>query len=425
MGLFATLANLTRRAEPAPRQRSMEAATGGRRAGGMGQSFGLRHETPSAAIIARRARHARLNNAWLSNAVTNLTTALAGSGIRPAPIHETRQVRRAAARAFDRWAVRADYHGRTDFWGLQRLVAEHLVVDGEALVLMRHTATGLQLQVLPPEHLDRNKSDGHRVIDGIEHDAEGRRVAYWLSPQRQTATWQTYAPSVRVEAEHVLHIVHALDAGQVRGMSWLAPALLAANDLDQLEDALRVSAKIAAMHAGFIKNLSDPSGIDTVDAADLSLEPGAIRILPGGADVTFNSPGQLQESGAFLRHNLQSLAAALGVPEHLLSGDMSNANYSSLRAGLLPFRARIEAVQYGTLVPQFLAPVWAAWLEDQPDLPADLGCDWIPPKPLQVDPLKDVNATAKLLELGLTTKARAIAELGWNPDDLEGEGENE
>lgn len=425
MGILASLANLTRRAEPAPRRRSMDAATGGRHGHGMGTSFGPRAEAPSAPLIAARARYLRQNNPWIANAVTNIVTALVGSGIRPAPLHPSRQVRRAADRAFDKWAARADFDGRTDFWGLQRLIAEHLVGDGEALVLLHPTDDGLALQVLPPDHIDRNKSDGRLIVEGIEFDAAGRRVAYWLSPQRQTATWQTYAPSVRVEAEHVLHIFHPLAAGQVRGLSWLAPAILPANELSQYELALLTGAKIAAMHAGFIKNTTDPGGIDTLDAADLSLEPGAIRILPGGADITFNSPGQLSESAAFLRHNLQSLAAALGVPEHLLSGDMSNANYSSLRAGLLPFRARIEAVQYGTLVPQFLAPVWAAWLEDAADLPGDLPTDWIAPRPQQVDPLKDAEATEKHLAMGLTTKARAIAELGWNPDDLEGEGENE
>ena len=47
--------------------------------------------------------------------------------------------------------------------------------------------------------------------------------------------------------------------------------------------------------------------------------------------------------------------------------------------------------------------------------------DWIAPRPQQVDPLKDAEATEKHLAMGLTTKARAIAELGWNPDDLEDE----
>ena len=58
MGLFASLANLTRRADPAPRRRSLDAATGGRRAAGMGVSQGAPAETASASIVRQRARYA-------------------------------------------------------------------------------------------------------------------------------------------------------------------------------------------------------------------------------------------------------------------------------------------------------------------------------------------------------------------------------
>ena len=37
--------------------------------------------------------------------------------------------------------------------------------------------------------------------------------------------------------------------GQVRGVSWLAPILLTVNEFDQLQDALLVGAKIAAIGA--------------------------------------------------------------------------------------------------------------------------------------------------------------------------------
>src|SRR3546814_20948199 len=117
------------------------------------------------------------------------------------------------------------------------------------------------------------------------------------------------------------------------------------------------------MHAGFLsdknRTAGEPySGTESGGILETGIEPGTLKRLPTGLDVKFNSPQHAQEMAAFIRLNLQGLAAGLGLPEHLLSGDLTGANYSSLRAGLLPFRPRVEQIQYGTLVPPFLRPVW-------------------------------------------------------------------
>ena len=43
------------------------------------------------------------------------------------------------------------------------------------------------------------------------------------------------------------------------------------------------------------------------------------------------------------------------------------------------------------------------------------------PRPQQVDPAKDLEATEKALALGLTSRTHAINELGWNADDIDEE----
>jgi capsid protein len=62
---------------------------------------------------------------------------------------------------------------------------------------------------------------------------------------------------------------------------------------------------------------------------------------------------------------------------------------------------------------------------DAPDFEANpesyLQADWLPPRPLQVDPLKDVNATVAEIEAGLTSRRKAVAERGWVLDDLDAE----
>jgi lambda family phage portal protein len=429
------LPKLFRASEP-PARRMIDAAAGGRRGGGMGTFGPINPEVSAGATLTRsRARYLATNNPWLVNGVDNWSAALVGAGIRPTPRADDAGTRRAASRAFEAWADQADAAGRTDFWGLQRDIARHLIVDGEALVLIHDDAEGIRLQVVAPEQLDEAKTaelgDGRLIVTGVEFDAQGRRVAYWLLPHRPHATFTDYAPSVRFDAADVLHVMRPLGAGQVRGLSWLAPAVLSASELDQLMDALLVGAKTSAMFAGFLTDLNATGGLpfdgdQTGGILDTGLEPGTLKLLPAGIDVKFSAPDAAKDSPAFLRMNLQALAAALGLPEHLLSGDLTNSNYSSLRAGLLPFRARVEQTQYGTLVPQFLRPVWRRWivaevLSGRLDLTPDLAAEWIMPRPMQVDPQKDLAAMKEALALGLTSRTKAINEMGWNADDLDEE----
>jgi capsid protein len=44
---------------------------------------------------------------------------------------------------------------------------------------------------------------------------------------------------------------------------------------------------------------------------------------------------------------LLSVSASLGLPYHLVTGDVRQANYSSLRAELVEFRRRVEQLQHG------------------------------------------------------------------------------
>lgn len=282
----------------------------------------------------------------------NWVGALVGTGIVPT----------GDVSLFMEWADDADADGRTDFWGLQAEIARSLVIDGEAFIQVLVADDGLRLRLIPAELVDESRTaelaDGGYIVNGVEFNAAGERVAYWIMPAKPSDVFASYAAPVRVSATEILHVFKPLGVGQVRGISWLAPVVVPANELDAIVDGLAVGVKVAALHAGFLVDQNGAGEPFDGDPSDVSLEPGTLRRLPPGFDIKFSSPQQANEVAAFLRFNLQMLAAGLGLPEHMLSGDLTNANYSSLRAGLLPFRQRVEQVQYGVLVPQFLRPIW-------------------------------------------------------------------
>lgn len=439
---FLSFPKLFNRPAKAQAVRRFDGAAGGRRGFGMG-TFGRVNSEVSAsgATLRSRARHLAANNPWMAQAVANWAGALVGSGIVPTPKHPDAATRADLTAAFGAWADHADADGRTDFWGLQADVVRGLVIDGEAFLHVLPGEAGPRLRLLPPELIDesmtRELGNGAVIVQGVEFDAEGRRVAYWVLPYRPHDQFASYAPPVRVPAEEILHVMKPLAAGQVRGVSWLAPVILSASDFDQLCDALLMGAKVAAMHSAFLIDLNGTGG-EPYDGTgeggilETGLEPGTMKRLPTGYDVKFNTPGQLTEIGAFLRLQLQQLAAGLGLPDHLLSGDLSNANYSSLRAGLLPFRQRVEQVQYGILVPQFLAPIWRQVVTfavlsgdlaapDFESAPRAYAAEWLPPAFMQVDPEKQVKADVAEMEAGLTSRRKLVAQRGWSLDDLDSE----
>lgn len=388
--------------------------------------------------VRSRARYFAANNPWAASGVAALVTALIGAGIVPASSHADPATRKLLGDTFTRWVVRADADGLTDFWGLQAAAARALVIDGEAFVQTITEPTGITLRLIPAEMVDAAHTieldGGRRVVAGVEFDAVGRRVAYHVSPVRPTDTYLNYARPVRVPASEMIHVFAPIGAGQVRGISWLAPVLLRLGELDQLEDALLVGAKVAAMHAGFLvdQNGSAQSPYDgeqTGSVLDSGLEPGTLKYVPPGFDIKFSTPQQAQQTVEFARLQLRAVAAGLGVPEHLLTGDLGGANYSSLRAGLVAFRQRIEQIQFHTLIPQLVRPIWErvvtfAVLSGDvllADLEDALPAEFYPPAQPWVDPMKDAEAEALLVEKGFKSRRQVVAERGFNIEDLDAE----
>lgn len=428
------------------RKRGFDAAAGGTRWSSR-HSFGPLGPAVLAAAgpVRSRARYQAANNGWAVSGVEALTTALIGSGIVPAPLHSDESARKLIGAAFTSWAATADADGLTDFYGIQASAARALVVDGEAFLHMPVGADGLKLRLIPAEMVDASYTvelgDGRRVIAGIEFDAAGTRVAYHVSEGLPTDLYATHSAPIRIPAQDIVHLFRPLGAGQVRGISWLAPILLRLGELDQLEDALLVGAKVAAMHAGFLTDLNGTStnpyeGTQTGGIMDTGLEPGTLKVLPAGFDIKFSTPQQAQQTIEFAQLQLRAVAAGLGVPEHLLTGDLRGANYSSLRAGLVAFRQRVEQLQYHLIIPQMLRPIWLRALQvsalsgayDFPGFDGEaeyFAAEWYPPAQPWVDPLKDIEAEALAVQKGFKSRRQVVAGLGYDIATLDAEIAND
>ena len=100
-------------------------------------------------------------------------------------------------------------------------------------------------------------------------------------------------------------------------------------------------------------------------------------------------------------------------------------SYSSIRAGLLEFRRRCEAIQHGVIVHQLCRPIWRAWME-QALLEGALAlpqftekkrdyfaAKWIPQGWQWVDPKKEFDAMLTAIRAGLLSRSEAISAFGY------------
>ncbi|WP_211210627.1 phage portal protein [Hahella ganghwensis] len=398
---------------------------------------------------------------WPAAGVEAFVSNAIGTGIKPQSMVQDQSLREAIHRLWSDWCEQADAAGLTDFYGLQALACRAMLEGGECLVRLRFRKSedglpvGLQLQVLEPEHLpvsmNTQTPSGNLIRAGIEFDRLGRRVAYHLT--RTHPGDGALAPmssnggsgsggmdTVRVPAAEIVHLFRPLRPGQIRGEPWLARALVKLNELDQYDDAELVRKKTAAMFAGFITRLSPEDNLmgeglpDAAGAALAGLEPGTMQILEPGEDVRFSQPADVGGSYAeFLRMQFRAVASAMGITYEMLTGDLTQVNYSSIRAGLLEFRRRCEAIQHGVIVHQLCRPIWRAWmeqaaLEDALPLPQFaerkreyLAAKWIPQGWQWVDPKKEFDAMLTAIRAGLLSRSEAISAFGYDAEDIDRE----
>ncbi|MBI1207632.1 MAG: phage portal protein [Azospirillum sp.] len=429
------------------RKRSLDAGAAGRRWPVATRISNLNADVlGSGRTIRERAGYYANNNAHGRAAVAALVANIVGPGIVPSPQHPDQATRRRLADLWLRWTDVADFDGATDFYGLQALAVRQMVETGESFAHL--TTDGpelpLSLRLLHPSQVPTEwpmALVNGLVRGGIEFDGMGRRVNYLALPFRPDDPLMAFTAAgfnpVRLPVADVVHLFDVIEPGQIRGLSWFAPVLLALNELDQISDAALVGAKIRNL---VVAALMDPDGTasglpGTASAGtlDVGLEPGAILPLEPGRSIEFFDPKESQAYGPFVREHLRAVAAGLGIPYELLTGDLSSVNYSSIRAGLVEFRKKLSHWQHNVIVFRLCRPVWdrfvgAAVLAgkiDAAEYARDPGLfhrvEWLPPRVEWVDPMKDAQAEIEAINAGLMSRRQAIAARGGDIDQLRAE----
>lgn len=394
--------------------------------------------------LLARAREMVVNNGYVANAAEAFASSMVGDGIKPSPLLADEETRKLLNRWWLEWTWQSDADGITDLYGQQAMIARELFVAGECFVRLRKrfTSDGLvspiQIQLLQSELLPYETMDlpnGNRLRCGIEFDKIGRRVNYHFYRHHPGDTTDKMSiERTIVPADEIFHIYKPLDAGQVRGLSEIAPAMVKLFMLDQYDDAELDRKKTAAMFAGFVT--SEPGdevfSDDVEENGLLPLEPGLLQELNPGQHIEFSEPADVGSNyEAFQRRVLLAASSAMRTPYHMVTNDVVGANYSSLRASLVDYRRRIGQIQYATIIHQFMRPVWGAFVEglwlsgklqvEAKEVDAIKAANFIPPRWDWVDPLKDISAAILEMKHGITSRRKIVESKGSDIEEIDAE----
>lgn len=369
--------------------------------------------------IRNLCRNYERNNATVRAAVEGIVANVVGSGIDLEPDTGNSDTDDKIRKEWVSYCRDCFIDGMSMYQG-QSLAMREIVVSGESLwrivVDREREKTGrIPLCILPleSEWLGDNggtvapADDG--FVGGIYVDKYGRPSGYALRSANGTIE--------RVDPKWIIHAFERRRALQIRGEPWLAPIL---TTLKQEKDLVTIELEGAKVSAGFAVAIETAGGIpDDLDekgspVRDINI--GQVTELMPGEKVTMlahNRPvQQIKEFRGMLRGDE---AAALRIGRRWLDRDISDCNYTSVRADMLD-QERLTKPTQDWFGHQCMGRVYKAVLPYLAlragiETPAD-NYRLVPDGQPYVDPLKDAQAAAFAISFGLSTYEAEIGKRG-------------
>jgi len=390
------------------------------------------------------------NNALFSGIVDRWAENVAGPewGFRPDSDDET--FNRDAADALGEMAAAAEYRGLFNLQDVIYTGTRSVCTDGDLFLLP--VASG-RLQMIEAHDVVQPFNGrgyrGRRVVGGVELDEAGQHAAYYVrDPAAESAYacayWvESWDKAQRIPADRAIHAANRHRFSQTRGVPLPASALDQFEQYDRYLDAEQLAAILTADIAYAIKRTSKDGGplpgqtpytdvttasngtaaIKTFEAL-LKHEPGQIHQLLPDEELELVQP---QRPGTtfepYSRLMLRMFGCGMGMPLELVLLDFSQTNYSSARAALLQaYRAFLRWQRF--VRDHIIAPVYGRWMSrwiargDLAPVANAYKLAWFPPRWAWVDPLKEVLALERKVQMGFCTLEELAAAEGHVMEEI-------
>ena len=427
-------------------------------------------------VLRQRSRDAYMGVPVATSALKTLRTNVVAGGLVPAPqidseylgltTDQAEELQEKIIREFALWADTpdCDMDGLGNFYKLQQLAYMGYLMNGDAFAVLpvseqKGQPYNLRVRVIEadrvcsPDGYDRlvpcevYGHRVHRIVQGVETNAEGLVVAYWVCNRHPLSDSSMVAADLRwtrVETRgamsgrrNIVHVITRERAGQLRGVPILAPVLEALKQLGRYTEAEINAAVISAMFTVFVQPqsptddrpfgemLPDHELLDADDPSTVELGSGAIVGLNPGETVAFADPKHPNAGyDKFTDAMIKQIGSALEIPPEVMV-KMFSTSYSSARGALNEFW-RSCGVQRDDFVDSFCQPIYEEWLaeavargritapgffQDPAIRKAYCGCAWPGPARTSLNPVQEVSAATKRVEAGFSTAQEETAQM--------------
>ena len=382
-------------------------------------------------------------------------------GLTPEQATEWQQ---KAEREFKFWAGSkfCDSTRVNNFYEIQQVACMSWLMNGDACILLEYEKPsrafpyGLRIHLIESDRVSTphttgnnvflyatNPDNGNRIFNGVEVDKNNRVVAYYVCNTYPNSNlyakkeWKRVkAFGDRTGAPGVLMIFETERAEQYRGVPYLAPVIESLKQLTRYSEAEMMAAVINGIFTVFITSENGTSefgftGVvddeDRVSDDDINYEvgPGLVNVLNAGEKVEIADAKRPSSNfDAFVTSLAKYVGAALEIPvEVLMKSFMSS--YSASRAALLEAWKAFR-MKRAWIAADFCQPVYELFLSEAiakgrlhaPGFFLDpliraayCGAQWNGPAQGMVDPVKEVSAAEKRIQIGISTRQRETTEL--------------
>ena len=383
----------------------------------------------------KASHHLIRNNPVVRVGALRFRASCIGNGAKP--VFDSKLYPDEFIEEFKYWMDYCDFHEQSNFAGVQALATLTAVVEGRAFIVRRRTIdrVPLRLEVVSPlaqaSNLEKSGKNSY-IKSGILYSKNGKvqKYAFYKLPpdhddfDEESVNW--------ISASDVIDLKDIHHPGQSTAQPWITAG---ADFAQQYKDNQTVEIKsrmkrqaqqvYALRDSDTSQNVSLPGSVNnSPPKKKLVHKAGGVTILDGVKDIKTASPPEM--SGNYQEHNnqvLRMIAGLLGITYETLTGDLTQVNYSSIRAGMINHRLFIGQLRTITLEPAFNKVIgWfcEAWqltlypdLDDYFDNPYKYTMPtFIWPEWEEIDPLKAAKALALELNSDITSMEKVANSRG-------------
>lgn len=425
-------------------------------------------------VLRQRSRSLFMSAPLAVSAIKTNRTNIVGEGLRLKSTIDAEFLRmtqeqaaewqRSAEREFELWAQSkfCDSTRVNNFYEIQQVACMSWLMNGDACVLLeyekptRSLPYGLRIHLIESDRVSTPHSTGNnvylyatnpetknRIFNGVEVDDNNRVVAYHICSTYPNSNLYTQKKWKRVKAfgdktgiQNVLMIYETERAEQYRGVPYLAPVIESLKQLTRYSEAEMMAAVINGFFTVFVtseKGTSEQGFTGVVDEEDqvtdddvnYELGSGMVNVLAPGEKIAIADAKRPSSNfDAFTTSLAKYVGAALEIPVEILVKHFTSS-YSASRAALLEAWKAFR-MKRSWLAADFCQPVYEIFLTEAiasgrlkaPGFFLDplirmayCKAQWNGPAQGMIDPVKEVDAAEKRIQIGISTRQRETIEM--------------